>query len=72
MTAYRQEALRCATLLQANGPMTVAALRQDAPAPNAAKILQRDYYGWFQRVERGTYTLSPAGTQGLARFTPAV
>jgi hypothetical protein len=70
VTAYRQEALRCAALLHANGPMTVAALRQDAP--NAAKILQRDYYGWFQRVERGTYTLSPAGTQGLARFAPAV
>jgi hypothetical protein len=70
VTAYRQEALRCAALLHANGPMTVAALRQDAP--NAAKILQRDYYGWFQRVERGTYALSPAGTQGLARFAPAV
>jgi hypothetical protein len=72
VTAYRQEALRCASLLQANGPMTVAALRQGAPAPNAAKILQRDYYGWFQRIERGTYTLSPAGLQGLSRFADAV
>jgi hypothetical protein len=72
MTAYRQEALRCAALLQANGPMTVAALRRDAPAPRAGRILQDDVYGWFQRIERGTYTLSPAGTQGLARFTPAV
>ena len=23
--------------------------------PNAAKILRHDYYGWFERVERGVY-----------------
>jgi len=69
MTAYRQEALRCAALLQANGPMRLAALRAADDVPNAAKILQRDVYGWFQRVARGTYALSPAGDRGLRRFT---
>ena len=67
MTAYRQEALRCAELLK-TGPMTLAALRAAADVPNAAKILQHDYYGWFERVERGTYGLTPAGARGLETF----
>jgi hypothetical protein len=68
MTAYRQESLRCAGLLAQNGPMTLAALRIAAGVPNAASILQRDAYGWFERVERGTYTITPEGRRGLERF----
>src|SRR6266576_454007 len=65
MTAYRQEALRCAELLASNGPMKLAALRMAAAAPRAATILQQDVYGWFERIERGIYTISPAGRRGL-------
>ena len=68
MTAYRQEALRCAELLANNGPMKLAALRTAAAAPRAATILQQDVYGWFERVERGVYTVSPAGRRGLETF----
>ena len=68
MTAYRQEALRCATLLEANGPMTLAALRAAGDVPAAAKILQRDVYGWFERRARGVYALSEGGRAGLDRF----
>jgi len=68
MTAYRQEALRCAELLASNGPMKLAALRMAADAPRAATILQQDVYGWFERVERGVYTVSPAGRRGLEMF----
>jgi len=68
MTAYRQEALRCAELLASNGPMKLAALRTAADAPRAATILQQDVYGWFERVERGVYTVSPAGRRGLKMF----
>ncbi len=65
MTAYRQEALRCAGLLAKNGPMKVAALKLAAEAPKAAAILSQDHYGWFERVERGTYGLTPKGRDGL-------
>ena len=37
-------------------------------APRAATILQQDVYGWFERVERGVYTVSPAGRRGLEMF----
>lgn len=75
MTAYRQQALRCAELLAVNGPMKLAAMRAAADVPKAASILQSDVYGWFERVERGVYSLTPAGRQGLVRFdreTPEV
>jgi len=65
MTAYRQEALRCAGLLAKNGPMKVAALRRAAEAPKAAAILSADHYGWFERVGRGIYGLTPKGRTGL-------
>jgi hypothetical protein len=68
MTAYRQEALRCAELLKA-GAMKVAEMRAAADVPNASKILQRDYYGWFERLERGVYALTPQGRAGLRRYT---
>jgi hypothetical protein len=68
MTAYRQEALRCAVLLDGGGPMKLADMRKAADVPNAAKILQQDVYGWFERVERGVYALTPAGRAGLQRF----
>lgn len=66
MTAYRQEALRCAALLAERGQLKVADVRKVAEAPRAAAILRDDHYGWFERVERGVYALTPAGRQGLA------
>ena len=68
MTAYRQQALRCAELLAANGPMKVAALRAACDAPKAASILQDDVYGWFERVQRGVYAITPKGREGLQRY----
>jgi hypothetical protein len=71
MTAYRQEALRCAALLAGNGPMKLAAVRAAADAPRAASILRDDFYGWFERVERGVYALTPAGRRGLGDYETA-
>lgn len=68
MTAYRQEALRCAGLLASNGPMAPKAMRAAADVPNAASILQSDYYGWFERIERGVYGITPKGRSGLEQF----
>lgn len=68
MTAYRQQALRCAELLGRDGPMKVAALKACSEVPNAGKILLDDVYGWFERVERGVYALTPAGRESLVKF----
>jgi hypothetical protein len=72
VTAYRQDALRCARALAVGGPMRVAALRVAADVPRAARILQRNVYGWFDRIERGIYRLTPEGNQALGRFAQAI
>ena len=65
MTAYRQQALLCAAAM-ANGPQRPRDLRQ--VAPNAAQILRGNVYGWFRRIERGRYGLTPVGEAALARW----
>jgi hypothetical protein len=72
VTAYRQDALRCARALALGGPMRVGALRSAADVPRAAGILQRNVYGWFDRIERGTYRLTPQGDQALSRFAEVI
>lgn len=61
VTAYRQEALRIASVLAAGGPQRPATLRAAAEAPKAGRILLDNVYGWFERVERGLYGLTQAG-----------
>ncbi|UFZ05333.1 DUF2161 family putative PD-(D/E)XK-type phosphodiesterase [Bradyrhizobium ontarionense] len=65
MTAYRQQALACASALS-EGPKRVRDLRTDIP--DAPKILQRNVYGWFDRAERGVYGLTKAGHAALRRW----
>ncbi len=72
VTAYRQDALRCARLLHEHGPMTLKALRLAGAPRDVAAILQRDVYGWFQRQAFATYQLSEKGGQELAVFAHAL
>ena len=68
VTAYRQEALRCALLIERDGMASLKALRATGVVPNASRILQRDVYGWFRRLERATYGLTDRAREELARY----
>jgi hypothetical protein len=72
MTAYRQDALRCAAFIAKNGPSTPAILRKKAGVVKAPAMLLQDVYGWFVRVERGIYGLSPKGEAALVTFASVV
>jgi hypothetical protein len=65
MTAYRQQALACASALS-DGPRRVKDLR--TAIPDAGKILLHNVYGWFDRAERGIYVLTDAGHAALKRW----
>lgn len=69
MTAYRQQALICASALQQGlaRPRDMKAM-----VPNAGKILLGNVYGWFERKEKGVYALSPAGEVALQRWPQPV
>ncbi len=71
MTAYRQEALRCALLMEPDGRASLKTLRATGLVPNAPKILYRDVYGWFHREDRGIYRLSDRARVDIARFASA-
>lgn len=68
VTAYRQDALRCAGVLAAQGPLRGAVVAQASGVPRATALMRADHYGWFERVERGVYALTPAGEKGLVAF----
>jgi hypothetical protein len=72
VTAYRQDALRCIRFLDAKGPSKLAEIRIETGVQRAPAMLQQDVYGWFLRVERGVYGLSPKGQAALATFADVV
>lgn len=72
VTAYRQDALRCAQALAVQGPMRLRDLRNATGVAGAAPILQRNVYGWFARIGRGTYGLTEGGMAALGQFAEAL
>lgn len=72
MTAYRQDALRCARFVDTCGGAKLSDIRKHTKVGRAAAILQRDVYGWFLRQARGTYGLSPRGRTALVEFHHAL
>jgi len=65
MTAYRQDALRCAVHLSQAGASRVKDIRQTTRVDRSATILRANVYGWFQRETRGVYVLTDAGIAAL-------
>jgi len=62
LTAYRQDAIRCArALADEEGPLKVSVIRDATGVTRAGPILRDNHYGWFERVERGYYALTPKG-----------
>ena len=66
VTAYRQQAL--ARFLEERGPAKAAQAAQELGIPKARDILYRDVYGWFERIDRGVYRLSPRGEREVDRW----
>lgn len=61
VTAYRQDAIRCAQHLSTNGPSKGAEVAKATGVERATRMMADDHYGWFERVDRGVYGLTPKG-----------
>lgn len=68
MTAYRQRALRIATFLRGSGPSKASEVASAVEEPKARAILYDNVYGWFERVSRGIYQVSPRGSRELPKW----
>ncbi len=71
MTAYRQRALRVASFLNDQGPTKASDVARQTKETNARDILYRDVYGWFDKVSRGIYDLSPRGKREILTWANA-
>ncbi len=67
VTAYRERALAIARCL-AEGELPLGEILAATGIGNAASLLQKNHYGWFERVRRGVYCLSPGGRQALEDY----
>ena len=65
-TAYRERAIRIACFLEAHGPLSAGQLKKTYDCENDTySILQKNFYNWFEKIARGQYALSNAGTAFL-------
>ncbi len=69
MTAYRQDALRCARYLSVNGPSKGADVAKTSGVTRATPLMRADHYGWFERVDTGVYALTPKGQEALTTYS---
>ena len=68
VTAYRQDALKCAAYLAENGPSKGADVARSVAVPVATRLMRENHYGWFEKVEKGIYGLTSQGAEGLKHW----
>jgi hypothetical protein len=71
LTAYRQDALRCARALAEAGTLKLSSIRERTGVVRAGPIVRDNHYGWFTRVKTGYYDLSPKGHRDLIHWSDA-
>jgi hypothetical protein len=72
MTAYRQDAMKCAEHLQSIGPSRVRDVKASTGVERAAAILRDNVYGWFVKVERGVYGVASDTFSSHTTATPSL
>lgn len=72
ITAYRQDALSCVQVLNKTGPTKAATVAKASQVLIARRIMSDDHYGWFERVERGVYALTPKGELAVKEYATEV
>lgn len=68
VTAYRQDALLCLTVVHAHGPTKAAHVARLAQVKHARRLMADDHYGWFDKIDTGIYGLSPKGAEAIVAY----
>lgn len=72
VTAYRQNAIRCALVLADGETRRLSEIRAASGVTTAGAILQKNHYGWFERAVRGAYRLTGHGKTALEHYAEVV
>jgi len=68
LTAYRQRCIRVADYLSKQTSGKGAEIKKAINEPQATLFLSKDYYGWFNKVDRGVYKISEKGITELPNW----
>lgn len=71
MTAYRELALMILDAMR-DKPQSTKYLKAYTKRDKVSSILQKNYYGWFERVSRGIYQLSDLGRLALVEYEDVI
>ncbi|WPZ21249.1 DUF2161 family putative PD-(D/E)XK-type phosphodiesterase [Sulfitobacter faviae] len=66
VTAYRQDALKLAVYLFEAGASKGADVARATGVSAATRMMRDDHYGWFEKVDKGIYGLTPKGAEAVA------
>lgn len=72
VTSYREKALRCALSLQQLDIASPKQISESSGVANVGNILRDNHYAWFQKVERGKYSLTKTGQAGLIEYSNVI
>lgn len=72
MTAYKENCIHIACCLEHFGPLSPKALRHLGTGEKTLSILNKNYNGWFNRIRRGTYTISELGKKEIHEYPELV
>ena len=68
ITAYRQDALRCLSMVHANGPTKASIVAKETSVETARRIMADNHYGWFEKVSTGIYGISANGEKAVGEY----
>jgi len=66
VTAYRQDALKLAVYLFEVGASKGVDVARETGVAKATNMMRHNHYGWFEKVEKGVYGLTPAGAEAVS------
>ncbi|PKR84624.1 DUF2161 domain-containing phosphodiesterase [Heyndrickxia camelliae] len=68
MTAYKENCIQIACYLDREGPTSPKTLRKMGTGEKTLSILTQNYYGWFEKVSRGIYTITEKGKEEIKQY----
>lgn len=72
LSAYKENCIYIACCLIRFGPLSPKALREIGTGEKTSSILSQNYYGWFERIQRGVYVISEQGKMELDAYAELV
>lgn len=72
VTVYRERSLLVAHILMEDGPQRIRDLKERTGDDGLSTLLRGNPYGWFTKVERGIYAITPQGQQALLDYQEVV